>query len=56
MQPIDHLKQALAGQFRIERELGGGGMSHVFLARELALDRNVVIKVVRATEQTGPQE
>jgi TolB-like protein/tRNA A-37 threonylcarbamoyl transferase component Bud32 len=47
-QPIDHLKQALAGQFRVERELGGGGMSHVFLARELALDRNVVIKVVRA--------
>ena len=47
-QPLDHLKQALAGQYRIERELGGGGMSHVFLARELALDRNVVVKMVRA--------
>ena len=46
--PLEHLNQALAGQFRIERELGGGGMSHVFLAREVALDRNVVIKIVRA--------
>jgi serine/threonine-protein kinase len=36
----------LAGRFRIERELGGGGMSQVFLAEEVALGRQVVLKVL----------
>ena len=40
------LDQALGGQYRIERELGGGGMSRVFLAEESALNRKVVIKVL----------
>ena len=40
------LQAALAGAFTIERELGGGGMSRVFLATEQALGRRVVIKVV----------
>ena len=40
------LTNSLATQYRIERELGGGGMSRVFLATELALDRQVVIKVL----------
>jgi serine/threonine-protein kinase len=31
--------------YAIERELGGGGMSRVFLAREIALSRAVAIKV-----------
>src|SRR5262249_61232799 len=31
---------------RIERELGGGGMSRVFLAEERALSRRVVVKVL----------
>lgn len=35
----------LGSQFVIERELGGGGMSRVFLARDIALDRPVVVKV-----------
>src|SRR5438552_5045033 len=30
----------------LERELGGGGMSRVFVAQETALDRKVVIKVL----------
>src|SRR5204863_9972502 len=30
----------------LERELGGGGMSRVFLAHETALGRNVVVKVL----------
>ena len=38
---------ALPG-YAIERELGGGGMSRVFLAREAALDRRVAIKVLEA--------
>ena len=37
----------LADRYRFERELGGGGMSQVFVATELALGREVVIKVVR---------
>lgn len=37
---------ALGTTHRIERELGGGGMSQVFLAEELALGRQVVIKVL----------
>ncbi len=42
----DQLQQALAEQYRIDRELGGGGMSRVFLATELALDRRVVLKIL----------
>jgi serine/threonine-protein kinase len=41
----DHLA-ALSGTYRLERELGGGGMSQVYLAEELALGRRVVIKTL----------
>src|SRR5205809_5027014 len=40
------LQVALGDAYRIERELGGGGMSRVFLAQETALKRQVVIKVL----------
>ncbi len=40
------IKQAVGSGYRIERELGGGGMSRVFLAEEVALGRRVVIKVL----------
>lgn len=40
------LEEALSGQYTIDRELGGGGMSRVFLARELALARPVVLKTL----------
>ncbi len=36
----------LAGTYTIERELGGGGMSRTYLARETALERLVVVKVL----------
>ena len=42
----DRLDQLLGGQYRIERELGGGGMSRVFVAEEIALGRRVVVKVL----------
>ncbi|HEX6536394.1 MAG TPA: serine/threonine-protein kinase [Gemmatimonadaceae bacterium] len=42
----DRLAAALGPTFRLERELGGGGMSRVFLAHDLALDRRVVVKVL----------
>ncbi len=41
----EHVSRALGPDYRVERELGGGGMSRVFLAREVALDRLVVVKV-----------
>ena len=40
------LQAALGSAYRIERELPGGGMSRVFVAVEVALDRQVVIKVL----------
>jgi serine/threonine-protein kinase len=40
------LQRTLAGTYTIERELGGGGMSSVFVAEETALGRRVVIKIL----------
>jgi len=42
----DRLEAALGESYRLERELGGGGMSRVFVAQELALGRHVVVKVL----------
>ena len=42
----DQLQKTLGASLSIERELGGGGMSRVFLAHDTALDREVVVKVL----------
>ena len=42
------LTAALADRYRIERELGQGGMATVYLARDLKHDREVAIKVLRS--------
>ena len=42
----DRLQRFLGTSYTIERELGGGGMSRVFVAEETALGRKVVIKVL----------
>ena len=42
----DTLDSEISGSYTIERELGGGGMSRVFVATEKLLDRRVVIKVL----------
>ena len=40
------LREALGSDYTLERELGGGGMSRVFVATESALGRRVVVKVL----------
>jgi len=42
----DSLQRWLADRYRIERELGSGGMATVYLARDLKHDRDVAIKVM----------
>ena len=48
-----YLQSALRGSYTIERELTAGGMSRVFVARERALGRTVVIKVLRPALAAG---
>jgi eukaryotic-like serine/threonine-protein kinase len=42
----DRVQATLGPAYRIERELGGGGMSRVFVAEETGLGRQVVVKVL----------
>src|SRR5512140_101505 len=44
---LERLTAALSDRYRIERELGAGGMATVYLAQDLKHDRKVAIKVLR---------
>ena len=44
---IDRLSAALADRYRIERELGRGGMATVHLAEDLKHKRRVAVKVLK---------
>jgi serine/threonine protein kinase len=48
------LEEATTGEFEVLRELGRGGMAAVYLARDLALGRNVAIKVMAPGLLMGP--
>ena len=43
---LTQLQKALGKSYRVERELGGAGMSRIFLARDVELDRQIVVKVL----------
>lgn len=43
----ERLQRAVSPDYRVERELGGGGWGRVYLAHEVLLNRDVAIKVLR---------
>ncbi len=46
--PPGQLPEMLAGRYRVQREIGAGGMATVYLARDVKHDRDVALKVLRA--------
>ncbi|HUG26916.1 MAG TPA: serine/threonine-protein kinase, partial [Gemmatimonadales bacterium] len=44
---LDSIAHAVADRYRVERELGAGGMARVYLARDLRHERQVALKVLR---------
>ncbi len=47
MTDLVRITAALADRYRLERELGAGGMATVYLAEDLKHDRKVAIKVLK---------
>ena len=45
--PLTRLSTALSDRYRVERQLGAGGMATVYLAQDLKHERKVAIKVLR---------
>ncbi len=45
--PVSRLNVALKGRYRIERELGEGGMATVYLADDIKHERKVALKVLK---------
>ena len=44
---LERLKSALADRYRIEQEIGSGGMATVYLAEDLKHHRQVALKLLR---------
>ena len=45
--PVTRLNTALEARYRIERQLGEGGMATVYLADDLKHERKVALKVLK---------
>jgi serine/threonine protein kinase len=52
---LRRLHDALAGKYELRGRLGQGGMGTVYLARDLALERDVAIKVMLPEHVTNPE-
>src|SRR6266516_3666610 len=54
---LGRLQEALASRYRIDRELGAGGMAVVFLAEDLRHRRRVALEVLRPelAAEIGPE-
>jgi serine/threonine-protein kinase len=50
---LETLRAALAGRYAVERVVGQGGSATVYLAKDVALDRDVAIKVLRTEIADG---
>jgi len=57
VEQTDRLRTALSDRYRLDRELGQGGMATVYLAHDLRHEREVAIKVLRPelAATLGPQ-
>lgn len=51
---LERIRRATLGRFDVMTALGEGGMATVFLARDLALDRQVAIKVMNPALRSSP--
>ena len=47
MDQTERLRAALADRYELDREIGSGGMAHVYRAHDRQHDRDVAIKVLR---------
>lgn len=53
-EPVDLTGQTLAGDFKILRRLGQGGMGQVYLAEQISLKRKVALKLLKAELSANP--
>lgn len=53
---LARLTSSLEGRYRLERELGAGGMATVYVANDLKHDRDVAIKALHpeSVPRSGP--
>ncbi|HRP09289.1 MAG TPA: protein kinase, partial [Gemmatimonadales bacterium] len=49
----ERLARVVGDRYRVTRELPGGGMARVFLARDASLERDVVLKVLPPERATS---
>ena len=54
LEPVPGLPPVVDGKYRVDAQVGRGGMGAVFKARDVRLDRDVAIKVVRADLLASP--
>lgn len=52
--PEPALPDLLGGRYRLEREIGRGGMAQVHLAQDLTHSRRVAVKVIRTSIDSSP--